>query len=139
MSIQAMKQALEALESFAAEPPGKRVLHPEAVVITALRDAIEQMERAEPVGEVRDMKYGFVRFYGKPTERKYLPEGTKLYTHPPQSPVGDVVITTTESGECVAVTRRDDNGRTLKVLWEKDTAQKNVSAMATAGWWHWKD
>lgn len=88
MSITAMKQALEVLEDLASDPPGVRALHPHAVVITALRAAIEQAEKAEPVGEVRDMKYGAVRFYGKPTERKYLPDGTKLYTLPPQPPEG---------------------------------------------------
>ena len=32
---------------------------------------------------------------------------------------GEVVVTTNDSGECVAVTRNDHEGRTLKVLWSK--------------------
>lgn len=32
---------------------------------------------------------------------------------------GDVVVTTTEAGECVFVTRQDAEGRVLSVIWEK--------------------
>lgn len=42
------------------------------------------------------------------------------FTAPPE-PKGEVVITTTEEGRCVAVTRQDDEGRILKVLWEAPT------------------
>ena len=48
---------------------------------------------------------------------------------------GAVVVTTTESGECVAVTRQDDEGRVMSIIWTKDSpsnARAN-SAGACAG------
>ncbi len=88
MTIAAMKQALECLESLAAEPPGVRALHLDAVVIQNLRAAIEQAETAEPVAEVW-------RSRNKATENglsngitEMLPMGTKLYTHPAPVPAG---------------------------------------------------
>jgi hypothetical protein len=35
-------------------------------------------------------------------------------------PTGEVTVTTTEDGECIAVTRTDDEGRILSVLWERE-------------------
>lgn len=83
---------------------------------------IERLKKAEPVAtklptQAFSCFHVSAEDFGK---LKALPDGTALYTHPAPSPVGDVVITTTESGECVAVTRRDDGGRTLKVLWKKE-------------------
>ena len=34
---------------------------------------------------------------------------------------GAVVVTATESGECVAVTRQDDEGRVMSIIWAKDS------------------
>lgn len=33
---------------------------------------------------------------------------------------GDVVVTTDESGKCVAVTRQDEDGKILSVIWEAE-------------------
>jgi hypothetical protein len=51
MSIEAMKQALEALERYAPQHG-----HPDDMsdAITALRTAIEQAEKQEPVGQLQD-------------------------------------------------------------------------------------
>lgn len=85
MTIAAMKQALEALESFAAEPPGKRVLHPEAIVITALRAAIEQAEKAEPV----HYQYRYTEGVSNKLRSGEPPlEIIPLYTHPAPVPAG---------------------------------------------------
>jgi len=35
-----------------------------------------------------------------------------------KQPPGEVVVTTNQQGQCVAVTRQDDEGRTLSVIWE---------------------
>ena len=32
---------------------------------------------------------------------------------------GEVVVTTDEAGECVLVSRQDEDGKILKVIWEK--------------------
>ena len=36
----------------------------------------------------------------------------------------DVVITTNEQGECVLVSRQDEEGRIIKVIWERDKPVK---------------
>ena len=33
--------------------------------------------------------------------------------------IGEVVVTTNEAGECVAVTRQDEDGKILSVIWER--------------------
>lgn len=87
-TIEAMKQALEALETLNDEKAEKL----RAETIPMLYAAIEQMENAEPVAEVLDMKYDQVRFFGNPIEGRpcgYLKKGMKLYTHPaPAIPAG---------------------------------------------------
>ena len=34
-------------------------------------------------------------------------------------PIGEVVVTTNEDGECVLVSRQDEDHKILKVIWEK--------------------
>lgn len=58
MTIAVMKQALECLESLAAEPPGVRALHPNAVVIQNLRAALAEAEQQEPVACLYRDSYG---------------------------------------------------------------------------------
>lgn len=52
--------------------------------ISAARRIRDELQKgAEPVGEVTDMKYNGVRFYGNPHSGRpegYLDRGTKLYT-----------------------------------------------------------
>lgn len=43
--------------------------------------------------------------------------------YPLLAQVGEVTITTNEKGECVAVTRQDEEGRILSLLWEKQGEQ----------------
>ena len=70
MSIEAMKQALEALEKCMY--PQLKQLN----AITSLRQAIEQADKQEPVGEVIDER-------GNVDYVSYVPSiGTKLYTTP---------------------------------------------------------
>ena len=45
---------------------------------------------------------------------------------------GAVVVTTTESGECVAVTRQDDEGRVVAIIWTKDSPS-NAGLVGTTG------
>lgn len=47
-------------------------------------------------------------------------------------PEGEVVITTTESGECVAVTRQDEEGMIIKVLWERKDAHVHADVIRKA-------
>ncbi|MBA8734197.1 hypothetical protein [Chromobacterium violaceum] len=44
---------------------------------------------------------------------------------------GEVTITTNDRGECVAVTRQDEDGRILSVIWEaKPTTEQSGEAVA---------
>ncbi len=92
MTIAAMKQALECLESLAAEPPGVRALHLDAVVIQNLRAAIEQAEKAEPVAwrwtwkTSRDQD-GYCYTHTYPSKPKLM-NIEALYTHPAPVPAG---------------------------------------------------
>jgi len=87
MSIEAMKQALEALESCTPEDTSTgHVVWPsydeQAVekATTALRTAIEQAEKQEPVATVvSENKPVTMSWWHEPA----LPVGTKLYTTPP--------------------------------------------------------
>jgi hypothetical protein len=81
---QAAQQALEALEYY--EHRGIDWCYADKEAITALRTAIEQAEKQEPVAWVC---YGFggegkhsIDFYQ--AEIDEIPVGTLLYTHPPQ-------------------------------------------------------
>jgi hypothetical protein len=82
---EAMKQALEALETERDKYMewGDEDGAPEEVydAITALRTAIEQAEKQEPVAEVKENPYCPEGTSDELTE--YLPIGTKLYTTPP--------------------------------------------------------
>lgn len=40
-----------------------------------------------------------------------------------QPEVGEVVVTTTQQGQCVAVTRQDEEGQILSVIWEAKQPQ----------------
>ena len=55
----------------------------------------------------------------------------------PADDIGLLTIVTNEEGQCVAVTRTDDEGRILKVIWE---APKPVPLIPEAGtrWQHRK-
>ena len=113
MTIAAMKAALEALEYIDTFRAGTARL--------ALRAAISEQEKCEPVAYY----YKYINVFGKEVwtstyqwDGKTPIETRPLFTHPAPVPAGEVVITT-ESGECVAVTQQDEEGRILKVLWEK--------------------
>lgn len=54
-----------------------------------------------------------------------------LYTHPPQQQ-GEVVVTTTPDGRCVAVTRQDDEHRIIGVIWEAEPQQHDSSSLSEA-------
>jgi hypothetical protein len=77
MSIEAMKQALEALEEAHPKPYNESVIsHVEA--ITALRTAIEAAEKQEPVAwDVFEL-----RLYGAPQEKQHRVLWVDRYTHP---------------------------------------------------------
>ena len=84
MTIEAMKQALEALESSRVfVTTREKIKHPEGAEwyderITALRTAIEQAEKQEPVCEVLNER-------GEVDYISYVPSvGTPLYTAPRQ-------------------------------------------------------
>jgi len=72
MSIKVMKQALDAIAT------GKGKFE----AITALRQAIEQAEKVEPVGIVGHELWG--KFVADITGK--VAEGDKLYLHPPTAP-----------------------------------------------------
>jgi hypothetical protein len=84
MSIETMKQALEALENpWKAKPEGV------ANAITALRQAIEQAERQEPVAMVMPVATVISETGDESVTMSWwhepaLPVGTQLYTSPPQ-------------------------------------------------------
>ena len=105
MSIEAMKQALEALEILARyENPETRIqvrkpkdggpivtMYPHKVALDAaqsLRQAIEQAEKQEPVAWMTINAYGEEDDIHYENPEGHLPEGwtyKPLYTHPPQA------------------------------------------------------
>jgi hypothetical protein len=86
MSIEAMKQALEFI---IVNPPDTRTtrmsrLRNREDAITALRDAIAEQEKCEPVA----FTGGGDLFWYRKEDAEPLPDGTKLYTHPAPIPAG---------------------------------------------------
>lgn len=85
--LQAMKQALEALDNYCKFGAMLRPID----ATEDLRTAIEEMERAEPVATVV-VEIDCTGWFN--TSRKIahvnqrIPEGTKLYTHPAPIPEG---------------------------------------------------
>ena len=78
MSIDAMKQALEALIDLTNEMSDQDFVNQGMDAIAALRTAVEQAEKQEPVGEVLNER-------GDVDYLSYVPPaGTPLYTAPPQ-------------------------------------------------------
>ena len=114
MSIEAMKQALEALERIDEAMPfpvGKQA-------ITSLRQAIAEAEKQEPVPRV-------VLREGSPTllsDKAILPTDERLYTHP--QPKREWVGLTEEEIEAIAEQARSKAHAvtlTIKALKEKNT------------------
>lgn len=86
MTIEAMKQALEALEQD--NPLGR------SATITALRTAIAEAEKQEPVAWANINKHGDITH----TNNKRMPwSKTPLYTTPPAAPVKDCLTTQTSA------------------------------------------
>jgi hypothetical protein len=83
MSIEAMKSALEALELHGQQYPHREKSY-RLAAITALRQAIEQAEQAQPVGEVLNER-------GEVDWISFVPPaGALLYTVPlPRQPLTD--------------------------------------------------
>jgi DNA-binding XRE family transcriptional regulator len=86
MSIEAMKQALEALEIEDSACRHEKEMTPEHIAssIAALRQAIEQAEKQEPVGEIRNVVWGGMAWNVSFISHKKLNLKTKLYTAPPK-------------------------------------------------------
>jgi hypothetical protein len=82
--IEALKQALKALEGFIPYLPLKDEAQCNRYdkAITSLRQAIAELESQEPVGEVDAIGLNDTDFHV--SFKKPMPLGTKLYTHPPQ-------------------------------------------------------
>jgi hypothetical protein len=90
--IEAAKQALEALEKAHPKPYNESVIsHVEA--ITALRTAIEQAEKQEPVAQIIALgQYEFPGLEWLSADHSFrAPIGTLLYTTPPAAPVQEPV------------------------------------------------
>jgi hypothetical protein len=77
MSIEAMKQALDFLEWFAGDDHSIRPKHKAPEIAAALRQAIEQAEKQEPVGYVSESGKGAYLLVGV-----CLEDDTPLYTAP---------------------------------------------------------
>jgi len=90
MSIEAMKQALEALETPRPLDDYPPILKAYAKTIneaiTSLRQAIAEAEKQEPVATLvnhHGYTHGIVRFYNvENIEELPMPMGTNFYTHP---------------------------------------------------------
>jgi hypothetical protein len=60
-----------------------------------------------------------------PRERKLVADALREYAARCTPVVSDeVVVTTNRDGDCVAVTRQDNEGRILSVLWEAPTPEQ---------------
>jgi hypothetical protein len=81
--------------------------------ITALEKLLAEIESAEPVAWMSPGKEA-LEFARQDTV--YGSHTIPLYLHP--QPTGEVVISTDEQGACVAVTRQDEEGRILSVIWQ---------------------
>lgn len=118
--------------AFTSAAMSEGLKHPGA---TKLYTTPQPTERHEPVGVVAihtvrcETATGW-REYDIPkivvNAGKKIKEGDILYTTP--QPEYGVVITTDESGRCVAVTRQDEEGHIKKVLWEAPTPQPAIPA-----------
>lgn len=108
MSIDAMKMALDVMREFPQTGPV-------AKAADALRAALESAQKVERVActcaDFVTNEIGYMKAFTN------LPYNTDLYTAP-QQPTGEVVVTTDESGRCVAVTRQDKEGNILSIIWE---------------------
>ena len=83
MSIEAMKQALEALELHAKQYPHMQKGYT-VDAITSLRQAIAEAEKQEPVAyvETKEVHGQMCSFIYRADSTSLLPDGSKLYTHP---------------------------------------------------------
>ncbi len=123
-----MKQALEALEEFDAlikhQYTGSReamsdlthAAQQAASAITAIREYLATPEQ-EPITTVWQSVAAPNGVCN--TITTMLPMGTPLYLSP-TIPPGEVVVTTDASGRCVCVTRQDEEGQILSVIWEAE-------------------
>ena len=79
---------------------------------------------------------GFAGMSAAETIRALAEEVDKRMTHSPPAEVpadGYVTITTNEAGECVAVTRNDEEGRVLSVLWKRRPAKPSTPPGSNPG------
>jgi hypothetical protein len=93
MSMQAMKQALEALIDVAWDEEGYCMNPDLAEAADALRAAISEQEQCEPVAtklscDPYDDRHGAWFAVDDCAKLNALPNGIKLYTHPAQPPEG---------------------------------------------------
>ena len=94
MSIEAMKQALEALELHAKQYPHMQKGYT-VDAITSLHQAIAEAETQEPVAyvETKEVHGQMCSFIYRADSTSLLPDGSKLYTHPqPKQEPDDLTI-----------------------------------------------
>jgi hypothetical protein len=105
----------------------------EPVTSPTLRQCVEPIGSALPGGN-RDP----YSCWGMDSEKNPKPAPTLLGGAPATAPAvglpgaagegpGKVTITTNEAGDCVAVTRTDDEGRILSVLWERGSVHSGYT------------
>lgn len=94
-----------------------------------LLSQLDALAKQEPVATYMGHRLtpeGTDEFWG--TAKTKLPEGSGLYARPVSADPGKVTVTTDDHGRCVAVTRTDDEGRILSVIWEAGEMEKPVNA-----------
>jgi hypothetical protein len=112
MSIEAMKQALEALDAG----PNAYLLMNTGGIANKLRQAIAEAERQEPAAIATGV-YGGRFTYVTNTPNVVFPDGTAFYTHP-QPKREWVGLTDDEIEDCY---EQGGIGRAIQMLKEKNT------------------
>jgi hypothetical protein len=155
MSTEAMKQALEALESVLCDPDGNVCWHGSYAdrdiigdALAVFRTAIEEAEKQEPVKrwpfvetpeQFSNRLFEAIREFGSilPAVRNVLIENPPLYTTPPAAPVQelgwnwfDAPVKTQWGHDMVVADLAIDKDHTVSIYCEKDQTAK-VEAMFT--------
>lgn len=90
--------------------------------VTLPRSVVEQALEA--------IEYAKSKIFGRYNEDTVDDAQVALVMALEQPQVGEVAVTTNQQGHCVAVTRQDDEGKILSVIWEAKQPQQEQEPVA---------
>ncbi len=133
---------VEQLLTKSENSPGDSLMDDAAIAIQSQGKRIAQLEaelaalaKQEPVAYINNdrSKFFIPSMEGKEVQHSpylahWMVSWDRLYTNPTPSDPGKVTVTTDDHGRCAAVTRTDDDGCILSVIWEVGKIEKPVNA-----------